>query len=367
MKYNKILYVGVIDDGSKNIVGGFASANKRNISEYLRRGFDVSFIPYPILDNRNLLGYLSYLLDWIKFFFRLLTIKLFSNNGKKTIVHFTPLYKYFIYIEYFIIKILKINNGQVLLDIRAGSFIDYVENSSSVYYLILKNVIQKSNLITVEGEKYIDYIKQKFNYNSAIYYYPNYVADSQILRSKCIDNIAVIKLLYFGRITSQKGVEIIVNIHRELIEKGINVETNIIGSFEDKNLKEELESLNIIKLKFSPPLNKKEINKIMKTSNFFIFPTKHKGEGHSNALTEAYGLIPVVSDNGFNINIVETAGIILNKEASSSQYVYKILEVLEVEEMNRLSNNSIEIIQKKFSQSRVMDVFFENLKNKWGE
>lgn len=366
MKYRKILYIGIIDDGLGSIVGGFATANKRNVDEYGRRQFEVSCIAYPILKNKNLLGFISYLFNWCRFFFKLLKIS--SSTPKNTIVHFTPLYKYFIYIEYFIIKILTNNKFRILLDIRAGSFINYVENGSSLYFSTLKAVINKADLITVEGEIYLSYIEKKFDYKNAIFYYPNYVLDKEIVTKKTINDLNTIRILYFGRINYEKGIETIQEVHQLLLDKDINVETTVIGSFENEELEKQLlANNNLLNFKFLPPMNKKKINKIMKESVFFIFPTKHKGEGHSNALTEAmaYGLIPIVTDNGFNRQIVKDSGLILNKEATPDEYVDEILKILNIQDINRLSKSAIDNIKSRFSQEQVVNNFFQKLNEKW--
>ncbi len=60
-----------------------------------------------------------------------------------------------------------------------------------------------------------------------------------------------------------------------------------------------------------------------------MFPTRHFGEGQSNALTEAMacGCVCIVSRHGFNASVVGAAGVVLQVDATPQQYAEQLTEV----------------------------------------
>ena len=64
--------------------------------------------------------------------------------------------------------------------------------------------------------------------------------------------------------------------------------------------------------------------------HIFLFPTKWPGEGQSNSLIEAMqnGLIPVVSNQGFNEDVVADCGVILPSNSTENDYRDAVLKVV---------------------------------------
>ena len=360
MKFNTVIYIGVINDEKSKIIGGFAVANQRNIDEYLRQGFTVEKIKYPSIQKKNLISIFIYCKRWINVFLNCIKI-LKRNRNNSVIVHFTPLYKYFIYIEYLLGRICKLYSKNLLIDIRAGSFINYFNNKGAIYRLFIRKFLKLSKFVTVEGEKYIPFIKHNIDLNLNIHYYPNYVRDNQILTKprRNIEN-GNIQIVYFGRIHRDKGILTIINTHK-LLKSGYNVRTVIIGNISDDEFKDEI--MNKIKdesIEIQKPLLKEEINKILINSHFFVFPTIHPGEGHSNALAESmgFGLVPIVSNNGFNKNVVANSGMVIDKNGKPQDYFKAIDYILSNSQWNQMSENARMRILNLYSNREVSSKFF---------
>ncbi|RCW93566.1 glycosyltransferase family 4 protein [Winogradskyella arenosi] len=347
MKYTKVIYLGIIPSHKRELVGGYATANKRNIEEYKKQNIEVLAIHYPILYAKNPVQIVLYLLKWFLFFFRCVNHSLF-NSSKATLVHITPLYKYFIYIEFFLVLVFKMSNKDILTDIRAGSFIDYYNKNTRVYRFFIRKLLSLSKHIAVEGLIYKNFIIEDLSQNKDILYYPNYVKDDQILPAKrTLIDTEPIQIIYFGRITETKGIYTILKTF-ELLQQRFNIKLIVIGGFNSLDLKQDVERYANENLIILPPKSKSEINSLLEHSHFFIFPSLHPGEGQSNALTEAmaYGLVPVVSNNGFNKTIVDDCGIVLSKEASEEDYNKAITQVI--------SNNQWLILSEK-AKNRIID------------
>lgn len=359
MKYRKVIYLGIIPNKKRELVGGYATANKRNIEEYEKQNIEVLAIPYPILYTKNPFQIVLYLLKWFVYFFKCVYYSLF-NSSKATLVHITPLYKYFIYIEFFFVLVFKISNKDILTDIRAGSFIDYYNKNTKIYRFFIRNLLSLSSHIAVEGLIYKDFIIENLGQKKDVLYYPNYVKDDQILPIKrTFLGTETIQLIYFGRITKTKGIYTILRVY-ELLQERFNIKLIVIGGFDRIDLKQDVERYANDNLIIMPPKSKNEINKLLEQSHFFIFPSLHPGEGQSNALTEAmaYGLVPVVSNNGFNKTIVDDCGIVLSKEASEDDYANAIKQVIEKKQWLSLSEKAKNRIIQNYSNGVVSNNFF---------
>lgn len=365
MSYNKVIYLGIIKDEQKNIVGGFAVANERNIYEYKRRGFHVEIIKYPFLKNKDLVNIIKYVFNWWIFICQSIFICFQNKNlANNTLIHFTPFYKYFLIVEYPVVKLIKLFNKNILIDIRAGSFITYYENYGFFYRKLLSAFLKQAKYITVEGEKYLQFIKEKVNTKAALHYYPNYVKDEQILLKQRIFGGEPLKLIYFGRITPEKGIDTLIEIHY-LLKIKYKVETTIIGSGERNYLnflKNNIDKSDIVIL---PPQDIGFINQKLADSHFFVFPTTHKSEGHSNSLTEsmARGVVPIATDNGFNKDVILNAGVVMPPNTSAQQYYEEIDSLIVSEMWEEYSERSRKRIASNFSNSIVSSSFFQFINN----
>jgi len=365
MKYKRVIYLGVLPNNEGTLVGGYATANKRNVNEYKKRNIKIIAIAYPILKDKSISEVMIYLLQWNLYFFKCVYYSLFTPS-KHTLVHITPLYKYFIYVEYFCVLILKLSNKTILTDIRAGSFIDYYKKNTFIYRFFIKNLLRISEHVTVEGLIYKEFIIKTLKHKRELLYYPNYVETQQICKRERgeLDKNSI-QMIYFGRINKEKGIYTILKTHR-LLKKHFKLKTIVIGSFDKPDLKIELSKHNQEGFTLLPQQNREAINEALEKSHFFIFPSTHAGEGQSNSLTEsmACGLVPIVSDNGFNKSIIANCGIVISKKASEFQYAKAIEHIINENLWSAFSKKARERIIKEYSNHTVCRNFFNYINRK---
>jgi glycosyltransferase involved in cell wall biosynthesis len=77
------------------------------------------------------------------------------------------------------------------------------------------------------------------------------------------------------------------------------------------------------------PLKSDDVLCLFSSAHFFVFPTRHFGEGQSNSLTEALacGCVPVASRHGFNASVVSDAGAVLELDALPAQYAEEVTNI----------------------------------------
>lgn len=344
----KVLYFGPITAKGAPSIGGYEAANRKNIDALEKRGIEVVEFPNPKINKRfGNLGKLAY----FKLF--LTPFALFKYMGKKdVIVHATPLYgnilAYPVNLLYLIAKCLHI---PVISDIRAGSFIYYWEHKGWMTRWSLKHLLIDSNHITVEGSSYISKFNDIVNHKCPISYFPN-LADCKDLKFVEKD-VSKINLFYFGRITLNKGIDIILETIHLLDSRFCLYMAGSIANDVDKSLLDNDDRVNYLGV-----LNASQLREVMKKMHIFIFPTHHIGEGQSNSLIEAMaeGLIPITSNQGFCAEVVADCGEVLKLDSTANDYKNAILKIAS-SDINKLSFKC----QEHIIEAHNVDVEINNL------
>lgn len=263
----------------------------------------------------------------------------------------------FIYLEFLIALIAKLFGAKLIYDIRAGAMRLFYKEGSSAYRYFFRLVLRMSDQVMIEGEEYSTFVENITH--KKVYCFPNYV-DSSIQQFD-IDKDRLsshfIKLIYFGWIKKTKGVELILDVKKAIEEKGHEVFLTFIGGGEKDYLNHFKRLIAQEKnVQFIKSLAQDELMHILRYYHYFIFPTRHIGEGHSNALTEAManGLLPICSDNGFNQSVVADSGIVLSPQASAQDYANNIIKTWTNGEWSAYSHKAYNRIKENYSSDSVI-------------
>ena len=199
----RILFFGPIAKPGKPAGGGFEAANRKNIDVLRRNGVDVIEYGNPIIKRQfGAIAKVAYM----KMFF--VPFCLLRYIGRKdVIVHTTPLYNHLLWPSVWLIWMAKKVGVKVLLDIRAGSLIILASKNSNLWKNGVRFMLCNADAITVEGRSYQQDIPKVFRVDKPISYFPNitYCNDMEYVER----GTDTINLIYFGRITRHKGVDIL--------------------------------------------------------------------------------------------------------------------------------------------------------------
>jgi len=353
-----VVFVGPIAVEGEVPIGGYEAANRRTILNLKFNKIDVITLPYPKVRSFFLWKTIDYAFGFAKIL--KLLCSLLRNKNKKNICHITGLYKHFIYVELLFVIIAKILCGKVIYEIRAGSMFWHYNRRSIIYKFTFRKVLHISNIAGAQGREYFNFIETKTG--KVPFYMPNYVdtiasLHFSELRQKELDETKTIHLIYFGRITLTKGIQTTIDIYNMMKEAGHSVTLCMIGliSSECTVILNELISKDK-DVFITDGLPQEQIFNILTRKHFFIFPTSHTGEGHSNALTEAManGCVPICSDAGFNNSVVGDCGIILPVHSCASKYVSAIINIVNEEKWLDLSEKALNRIRNNFYAEKVV-------------
>lgn len=249
---------------------------------------------------------------------------------------------------------------------KGGQFMDFYNRGSKFYKWLVKKNMDLQAQAWFEGMPSLEIVKQISK--THLVYYPNYLIDDNIADSVPVRTKDRINLLYFGRVTPDKNVDVIINAFNILCNKYDDVYLTIIGgSGYSKSYVRDVDEM-IDNSPYKSHITRKgltpfaEIKEIMTSQHFFVFPSIARCEGHSNSLNEAMGqgLIPVVSDYHFNSAIVGDDRLIV-KGFEPQAYADKISYIRENYDLYELSILMRDRVRDNFSFDIVNNRIYKEL------
>lgn len=264
-------------------------------------------------------------LVYLKLFFTPFTL-LRHLLRRNVVVHITPLSRTLIYPGVFCSVFARMLGKKVIVDIRAGAFIRFYEGRGKIYSKAVDLMLKSAAAIAVEGQPYVEYVRRITKGSKPVLYFPNTIPESMVKAPGDAPETATtpdprrFNIFYFGRITGNKGIDVMVETLKLLPDDFQLYLAGTIAPDVDK------EKLRHDRIHYLGILTLDELASAMNRMGFFIFPSVHSGEGQSNSLIESMGkgLIPISSDNGFSAEVVGDAGFILPKDATATDYASAI-------------------------------------------
>ena len=346
--------------------GGGEIGNRRTFGMMRQAGYDVHLIEkYSRVYKHTWIDaiVISCLMIWnvIKFFWILL-----FGRRRNSLVHIVGFYGSTIYFECILVGISHLLGYRTIYEMRGGGAIFHYQNDSEHYRCWFAATIRQADYIFSQGEENKSLI-ESIDQGKRFFYYPNCV-----MRDFCPDEYPNkpnnrINLLYFGRVSKQKNVNIVVDAFNLLAAKYNNVFLDIVGNSTEPTYAEEIR-LRISASKFADRItmhsacNHDRLKEHLADKHFYIFPTTEPREGHSNALTEAmaWGLIPVATDMGFNRAIIGD-DMLITKNLSPNSFASIIANIVDNGKIQEYSERAYYRIQSNYTE----DIVYNRLKEEY--
>ncbi len=345
----RIAYCGPIAQPGRPARGGYESANRRLIDDLRLRGIDVVEIPYAEALGTKPTKVLAHARGFAR-----AAATLISKRREFDVLHLTPLYRQFLCAEALLCALAWGLGKRVALDIRAGSFVRHYRERSAAYRALADRLLRRAELVAVEGWEYMPFMAERRD--GTVLYLPNYVASLPSPPGAEARSAAAMHLVFLSRIVPEKGVETAIGALEILHERGVPATLEVIGTGEESYVKRLIARTRDLPIAWNGALPPREVKARLAAAHFFIFPTLHPGEGHSNALTEAMaeGVVPVCSGNGFNPSVIGECGMILPAGAAPSDYAEAITALWSSGAWLRLSAACRERVARNFASDVVL-------------
>lgn len=370
---SRIYFFANFGNWNRQPYGGGEIGNRRTLNMMRRAGYNV----YLIEKYNRVFKHtwsdafvITCLMAWniVKFF----CILLFGKR-KNSIVHIVGFYGSTIYFERILVGISHLLRYKTVYEMRGGGATFHYKNGSKKYRNFFAATIRQADYIFSQGMENKSLIEEIVP-GKHFFYYPNCVMQNFCPTSYPNKPTEHINLLYFGRISKQKNVNIVIDTFNLLAAKYKQIHLDIVGNCTEPAYSKEISehinsSIYSNQITMHPACNHEKLKKHLSDKHIYLFPTTEPREGHSNALTEAmaWGLIPITTDIGFNRTVVGNNTLIVDQllPESFAAVVSRIIEEGKIPELSeqaykRIQNNYTEdIIYSRFKEE--YNILFENI------
>lgn len=340
--------------------GGGEIGNRRTLGMMRQAGYEVHLIEkYNRVFKHTCTDTFVIICLMLWNIIKLFCVLLFGRR-RNSLVHIVGFYGSTIYFESILIGISHLLGYSTIYEMRGGGATEYYENGTKCYRQTFAATIRCADAIFSQGEENRTLINS-IAPSKHFFYYPNCV-----MLDFCPDTYPPkpterINLLYFGRISRQKNVKVVIDTFNLLAAKYPSIYLDIVGNCTESAYAEEItryisasEFANRITM--HPACDHKKLKEHLSGGHIYLFPTTEPREGHSNALTEAmaWGLIPVATDRGFNRTIIGNDALIAGKPSPES-FAAVVTQIIESGNIRELSKQAYCRIQSNYTENIIYD------------
>ena len=354
-----IYYYGTLPGKDESKTGGGEWGNLRTVNMLKYFGYDVYTFRKTLLKptRPHVVIVLSFPIRFVYDLLRVFLVLLFGNRN--SVFHFSGFAWKTIFSEYLMISMVRLLGYRVIYEIRGGAMMHYYHIGSERHKKMLTSILNKSSYVFSQGMENIPLIKSLCD--TPVFHYANCVEDDFYPKQNLKRTADPINLLYFGRISPDKNVLLIIEAVTMLQKRLNGVTLTIIGNANDVAYREKVETTASKSLKegschFFKGCSHEELKLHLQNKHFYLFPSEVILEGQSNALTEAmsYGIIPIASPQGFNRSVVGNDELIVDK-LQASDYADKIYNIVKADRVQELSNQVFSHFKKNFTKEIVFN------------
>lgn len=349
MKRTIIFYAPLGKDTPPDKIGGAEAGCLKTKAIYESAGYKVKVIDKPAMSK----GKLRFLVEMSFVPMKLICSVL--RFGKSTPVHIVGFYTKIANFEKLLMNISHLMGSKVIYELRNGSMVQTFLEGTTNYRNTLESLLLKPEVVLCQGQEYIDFIKDKWGVERQ--YYPNYIMD-EFVRPNNLNRGSQRRIIYFGRVTKSKNVDVIIETLGLIRNAGIDAYLDVIGGFSE-DYKQYLDNI-VSKHKLEKYVSfygRKSFDFIaekLRASHYFVFPSTEKQEGHSNSLTEAMGcgVVPIVSTAGFNVSICGNSDLVVDN-VEARLFADRILDIERTGRWSEYSTFVYDRVENNYTQTVV--------------
>lgn len=254
--------------------------------------------------------------------------------------------------------------------LQGGLVMDTYPRGGRLHKCFFKKNIEMQSLVLFEGYDALK-LTESVTKKTKLVYFPSYVFDEKIPANPPEKPQNEINFCFFGRMNEAKNVLISIEIYNLFCAKHPELKTSLtlVGAGDNADYLKRI-SESIEKSPYKTTIHRYGnspydfLVQMMKNQHFYLFPTKEKAEGHSNALNEAMsqGVIPIACDYHFNKTVIGEDYLVV-KGYNAGDYVLAIENVINNHNMDILSKKLWERVKNDFAYSVVNHHICQEIKN----
>lgn len=254
--------------------------------------------------------------------------------------------------------------------LQGGLVMDTFPRGGRLHKWLFKKNIEMQSLVLFEGYEALK-LTGNVTKKTKLVYFPSYVFDEKIPLVPPEKPQDEVNFCFFGRLNESKNVLISIEIFNIFCSRHPELKTSLtlVGAGDNAEYLKKI-SEAIEKAPYKNSIHRFEnspyefLVEMMQKQHFYLFPTKEKAEGHSNALNEAMsqGVIPIACDYHFNKTVIGEDFLVV-KGYDAKDYVSTIENVINNYNMENLSKKLWERVKNNFAYSVVNRHICQEIKN----
>ncbi|HET9390711.1 MAG TPA: glycosyltransferase family 4 protein [Steroidobacteraceae bacterium] len=292
--------------------------------------------------------------------FRLIgDLVVFARNARQGgAVHVMMTYGLAIYREFGMSLIARALRRPLILDIRGGSFVPWLESAGWLQRSLAHWVLRHAAVILGQGTAVVAYLRPR--YGGKVHHFPNFVQSAHLpvrVEPRCMQpGLAVI---FVGYCYEGKGVFELVEGCAQAARQGLTLQLTLVGaeSADFQAFLDRFPAPPALRIERRGTLEFEQVQALLGAHDVFCFPTRHAGEGHPNAITEAmaHALVIVTTRHGFIPELLDESDAYFVDSGSAQALASTLLHIdRHRDEARRKSCSARAAVQRRFMEARVL-------------
>jgi glycosyltransferase involved in cell wall biosynthesis len=286
-------------------------------------------------------------------------LRVFASNIRRGgAVHVMMTYGLAIYREFGMSVIAAAFKRPLILDIRGGSFVLWLESAGWLQRALSHWVLKHAEIILGQGVAVVTYLRPR--YGAKVHHFPNFL-QSNYLPATIQPRLRQheLRVIFVGYCYEGKGVFQLVEGCARAVRKGLSLHLTLVGA-ESPEFQAYLDGYAIpagLRITRCGALEYDEVQASLARSDIFCFPTRHVGEGHPNVLTEAmaHALVIVTTRHGFIAELLDDTSAYFLDRGSADDVATKLLHIdAHRGEAERKGDIARSTVQERFMEARVL-------------
>jgi glycosyltransferase involved in cell wall biosynthesis len=292
--------------------------------------------------------------------FRLIAdLGVFARNVRRAgAVHVMMTYGLAIYREFGMSVLAAVFRRPLILDIRGGSFVLWLESANLLQRSMARWVLRHAEVILGQGVAVVAYLRPL--YGDKVHYFPNFIQSIYLPSSvepRCTQR--QLGVIFVGYCYAGKGVFELVEGCARAAQKGLSIRLTLVGA-ESPDFRSYLDNYPVtvgLSITRCGAVGFDHVQSLLSGHDIFCFPTRHVGEGHPNAITEAmaHALVIVTTRHGFICDVLDETSAYFVDSGSADAIADMLVHIdLHRAEAQHKADKARITVQERFMEAQVL-------------
>jgi glycosyltransferase involved in cell wall biosynthesis len=299
---------------------------------------------------------------WWKFVLPLRLIAdllVFARNVRRGgAVHVMMTYGLAIYREFGMSAIATAARRPLILDIRGGGFVSWLRSGGWLRRSMVHWMFSHAAVILGQGVAVVTYLRPR--YGDKVHHFPNFVHSGYLppnVETRCTQS--QLGVIFVGYCYAGKGVFELVEGCARAVQLGLSVRLTLVGA-ESWDFQAYLDNFSVpagLSINRCGTLGFEEVQSLLASHDIFCFPSRHEGEGHPNAITEAmaHALVIVTTRHGFIPELLDNTAAYFVHPASPANLADTLVHIdNNREEARRKAGNARSVVKERYMEAHVL-------------